>query len=98
MYKNILDIHIDSKIIEEIEQVTVTFFWNENPTDKKFFVVFTHQDNCWKGMLEIFYMDNFYISIIIGILLFLIFDKTSQYSEIKISLATKLMYKIINNL
>ncbi|XP_011504627.1 PREDICTED: uncharacterized protein LOC105367565 [Ceratosolen solmsi marchali] len=48
MYKNILDIHIDVSTIGDSEQITVTFFWTENPTDKKFFVVFTHRDDCWR--------------------------------------------------
>ncbi|OXU17684.1 hypothetical protein TSAR_008718 [Trichomalopsis sarcophagae] len=48
MYKNVLDIHIDTEMIDHIEHVTVTFFWSENPTDHKYFIVLTYQDNCWK--------------------------------------------------
>ena len=49
-YKNILDIHIDTEMIDELEHVTVTFFWGENHLDQKFFVVLIYQDNCWKGI------------------------------------------------
>ncbi|XP_058794504.1 uncharacterized protein LOC131666122 [Phymastichus coffea] len=48
VFKNILDIHIDLEIIDHVENVTVTFFWAENPTDKKFYVILTHQNDCWK--------------------------------------------------
>ena len=49
VYKNVLDVHIDCKMIDHFENVTVTFFWTENPTDKKFYVVLINQSNTWKG-------------------------------------------------
>ena len=50
-YKNILDMHIDCKMIDNFENVTVTFFWRENPTDIKFYVVLLNQGNTWKGKI-----------------------------------------------
>lgn len=49
VYKNIVDLHIDVETVDHIENVTVTLFWTENPTEKKFFVILTRHDNCWKG-------------------------------------------------
>lgn len=51
VYKDLLDIHIDIDTVDHVEHVIITFFWSENPTDKKFFVVLTCQDNCWKGTI-----------------------------------------------
>ncbi|KAL7305819.1 hypothetical protein TKK_0002064 [Trichogramma kaykai] len=47
-YKDILDVHIDSKMIDSVEHVTVTFFWSENPTNHNYFVELINRDNCWK--------------------------------------------------
>ena len=55
VYKDTLDIRIDVETIDHIEHVTVTFFWAENPTDKKFFVVLMNQDECWKGTYHFLY-------------------------------------------
>ncbi|XP_014209017.1 uncharacterized protein LOC106639770 [Copidosoma floridanum] len=47
-YKNVLDIHIDTEMVDHIEHVTVTYFWSENPTDHKFFVILQYENDCWK--------------------------------------------------
>lgn len=53
-YKDILDIRIDTEMINEVENVSVTFFWSENPTDKNFSLLLEYQDDVCKGILIIF--------------------------------------------
>ncbi|KAJ8672596.1 hypothetical protein QAD02_003855 [Eretmocerus hayati] len=48
VYKNNLDIHIDTEQVDHDEHVTVSFFYSENPTNKKFFVVLVNEDDCWR--------------------------------------------------
>lgn len=62
VYKDTLDIRIDLDIIDQVEHITIIFFWSENPTDQTYSALLIHQDDHYRGKLSLHCLLTTYLS------------------------------------